>query len=99
MPRGRKTILLSGFRMGIGIATGRAVAGKIGTVDQVKVTVFGPVVNLASRLESMTKVLCVPILLDETTARPCRGELPTDVGPPPPARAACGPQAWRRRSP
>ena len=26
------------------------MAGKIGTVDQVKVTVFGPVVNLASRL-------------------------------------------------
>ena len=64
----QKDDLLSGFRMGIGIATGRAVAGKIGTVDQVKVTVFGPVVNLASRLESMTKVLCVPILLDETTA-------------------------------
>ncbi|HUP77727.1 MAG TPA: adenylate/guanylate cyclase domain-containing protein, partial [Pirellula sp.] len=40
---------LSGFRAGLGIATGRAVAGRIGTVDQVKVTVFGPVVNLASR--------------------------------------------------
>ena len=35
---------------------GRAVAGKIGTVDQAKVTVFGPVVNLASRLEGMTKI-------------------------------------------
>ena len=46
---------LADFRVGIGIATGRAVAGKIGTVDQVKVTVFGPVVNLASRLEGMTK--------------------------------------------
>ncbi len=34
---------------------GIAVAGRIGTVDQVKVTVFGPVVNLAARLESMTK--------------------------------------------
>jgi len=40
-----------GFHAGIGVATGPAVAGKIGTVDQVKVTVFGPVVNLASRLE------------------------------------------------
>ena len=43
---------LADFRVGIGIATGPAVAGKIGTVDQVKVTVFGPVVNLASRLEN-----------------------------------------------
>jgi adenylate cyclase len=59
---------LADFRMGIGIATGRAVAGKLGTVDQVKVTVFGPVVNLAARLEGMTKVLRAPILLDHTTA-------------------------------
>lgn len=59
---------LSGFRAGIGIATGKAVAGRIGTVDQVKVTVFGPVVNLASRLESMTKQIRAPILIDESTA-------------------------------
>jgi adenylate cyclase len=59
---------LAGFRMGIGIATGRAVAGKIGTRDQAKVGVFGPVVNLASRLEGMTKFLQAPILLDEPTA-------------------------------
>ena len=37
------------FQIGLGIATGQAVAGKIGTQDQVKVTAFGPVVNLASR--------------------------------------------------
>jgi adenylate cyclase len=60
---------LADFRMGLGIATGRAVAGKIGTVDQVKFTVFGPVVNLASRLEELTKVLRAPILIDEKTAR------------------------------
>ncbi len=60
------------FRAGIGLATGRAVAGKIGTVDQVKVTVFGPVVNLASRLETMTKVLRAPVLIDEETARRVR---------------------------
>ena len=46
---------LKDFQVGIGIATGAAVAGKIGTSDQVKVTAFGPVVNLASRLEGMTK--------------------------------------------
>ena len=59
---------LADFRVGIGIATGPAVAGKIGTTDQVKVTVFGPVVNLASRLEGMTKLLRAPILIDEATA-------------------------------
>lgn len=66
---------LADFRAGIGIATGRAVAGKIGTVDQVKVTVFGPVVNLASRLEGMTKFLRAPILVDQPTAQALRARL------------------------
>jgi len=70
---------LSGFRLGIGIATGRAVAGKIGTVDQVKVTVFGPVVNLASRLEGMTKLLQAPILIDEPTADQLRQSTSRDI--------------------
>lgn len=66
---------LADFAMGIGIAHGRAVAGKIGTAEQVKVTVFGPVVNLASRLESMTRQLRVPIVLDEATTRIVRSRL------------------------
>jgi len=70
---------LAGFHAGIGIATGIAVAGKIGTVDQVKVTVFGPVVNLASRLEGMTKILRASILLDETTAQAVRQQVPLEV--------------------
>ncbi len=64
----RQDNALAGFALGIGIAAGNAVAGKIGTVDQAKVTVFGPVVNLASRLEGMTRLLRAPILLDETSA-------------------------------
>ncbi len=51
---------LAQFQIGIGIATGRGVAGKIGSHDQVKVTAFGPVVNLASRLESLTKAFTPP---------------------------------------
>jgi adenylate cyclase len=69
---------LAAFQAGIGIATGRAVAGKIGTIDQVKVTVFGPVVNLASRLEGMTKIIRAPILLDETTARLIAEQVPRE---------------------
>ena len=71
---------LADFAMGIGIAHGRAVAGKIGTADQVKVTVFGPVVNLASRLESMTKQLRVPILVDEATRAILKERLPVEEG-------------------
>ncbi|HEY2881758.1 MAG TPA: adenylate/guanylate cyclase domain-containing protein, partial [Pirellulales bacterium] len=71
---------LADFRVGIGIATGRAVAGKIGTIDHVKVTVFGPVVNLAARLESMTKFLNASVLLDPRTAEMLRRDLPPELG-------------------
>ncbi len=71
---------LADFQVGIGIATGNAVAGKIGTVDQVKVTVFGPVVNLASRLEGMTKILHAPILIDQQTADLLRLTLSREEG-------------------
>lgn len=70
---------LADFQVGIGLATGRAVAGRIGTADQSKVTVFGPVVNLASRLEGMTKFLQTSILLDETTSREVREHVPREV--------------------
>ncbi len=71
---------LAGFQVGIGLAHGRAVAGKIGTSDRVTVTVFGPVVNLASRLEHMTRHLRVPILLDEALAGIVRGRMPQGEG-------------------
>ena len=58
---------LSGFRCGVGIASGIAVAGRLGTAGQFKIDVFGPVVNLASRLEGITKQLRVPLLVDQNT--------------------------------
>ena len=64
------------FLIGMGVASGVAVAGKIGTSDQVKVTAFGPVVNLASRFEGLTRVFRVPLLLDEATAK----EIEPDLG-------------------
>ena len=42
-----------GFAAGVGIASGVAVAGRLGTAGQFKIDVFGPVVNLASRLEGI----------------------------------------------
>ena len=71
---------LADVEVGIGIAQGPAVAGKIGTSDRMTVTVFGPVVNLASRLETMTKQLRVPIVLDEPTADIVRRRMSTSEG-------------------
>lgn len=55
------------LQVGLGIASGAAVAGQIGTSDQVKVTAFGPVVNLAARLETMNRQLNTSILIDQST--------------------------------
>ena len=57
---------------GLGIAHGAAIVGKLGAHDLAKVDVFGPVPNLASRLESMTKKFGVRILVDETVAESIR---------------------------
>jgi adenylate cyclase len=59
---------LHAIRCGVGIATGRAIAGKLGTMDQFKIDLFGTAVNLAARLETMTKLLGVPVLIDERSA-------------------------------
>lgn len=67
------------IQFGMGIASGQAVAGKIGTRDQVKVTTFGPVVNLASRLEGMTRWLNSSVLADrETVNRIIAGTQPDE---------------------
>ncbi len=59
---------LAGFACGLGLAHGPAIAGRIGTLDQFKVGVFGPVVNRAARLEALTRRFKVSILVDEAAA-------------------------------
>jgi adenylate cyclase len=53
--------------IGIGISAGEAVAGTVGTEDQMEYTVIGDKVNLAARLESNAKP--GQILLSESTYR------------------------------
>ncbi len=60
--------LLEGFACGVGIAHGRAIAGQIGTAQQAKIGVFGPVVNQGSRIEGLTRMFGVNVCVDEATA-------------------------------
>jgi adenylate cyclase len=55
------------IEIGIGIASGQVVAGYTGTNHRATYTCVGDTVNVAARLESHTKVLDRPILIDEDT--------------------------------
>lgn len=70
---------LHGFHVGIGVCHGEAITGRIGSDEQIKVGVFGPIVNLASRLQDLTKQVGVPILVDGPTADAVADYLPPSV--------------------
>lgn len=74
------------IKIGVGIATGKVVAGFTGTQHRATYTCIGDTVNLAARIEEHTKVVGRPILIDQYTSNGLRDEI---------AREALGPVLFK----
>jgi adenylate cyclase len=64
------------IKIGIGAHTGKLTCGNIGSRNRVEYSVIGETVNLASRLESLTKDFGTGIVLSADTYAAVQGEFP-----------------------
>ncbi|HSM84480.1 MAG TPA: adenylate/guanylate cyclase domain-containing protein, partial [Nodosilinea sp.] len=63
----REVRQISPLPMGVGVHSGPVVAGCLGTGSRLEFTVIGDTVNVAARLEALTKSLGHPLLVSATT--------------------------------
>jgi adenylate cyclase len=63
-----------GLAAGIGVSSGRVVAGNVGTEARYEYTVLGPAVNEAARLTEVAKGRAVKVLASSETVRRAAGE-------------------------
>jgi hypothetical protein len=64
---------------GVGIVTGPVIAGNVGGQGCIEVTASGDTVNLTARLQSLTKELGQPILLNAMSYEQAQKLLPLNV--------------------
>ena len=63
------------IKIGIGINSGEAIIGNMGSEQRFDYTCIGDAVNVAARLESGTKAAGVDVLIGDNTAQMCNSAL------------------------
>ncbi len=61
--REMRSVDLPEIQVGMGVATGQAVSGNVGSANRIEFTSLGTVVNFSARLEELCKILDAPIVI------------------------------------